>query len=307
VPEASNSQRSRQAQQGCCPAELITEAAAELAAAGIENPRLDAEAMLAAASHSSRVAVVSGLAEIDCAARERYAAMAARRMRREPLAYILGCKEFYSLEFEVTSAVLIPRPETETVVFAALEFIKGHAKARVLDLGTGSGAIALAIAANAPGAELTATDISPEALTIARRNAARLSLGSRVQFRLADCFTPMDDLGQLGRFDLIVSNPPYIRDREIATLAPEISRYEPCAALAGGPDGLEFYRRMGTALTENLERDGSVIVEIADQSAAVNEIMRNAGATSIRVIPDLADLPRVVVAHFGSTNESFAR
>jgi release factor glutamine methyltransferase len=225
--------------------------------------------------------------------------MIARRLRREPLAYILGRKEFYSLEFEVTPCVLIPRPETETVVAAALQFIRRYPKARVCDLGTGSGAIALAIAANAPAAQLTATDISAEALAVARRNAARFELGARVRFRLADCFEPIDGMGPLGRFDLIVSNPPYVQEDQIAELDPEISRYEPRTALAGGHDGLEFYRRMAPALADNLEKNCSAILEIgADQSDAVTEIMRNVGATGVEVLHDLANLPRVVVAHF---------
>jgi release factor glutamine methyltransferase len=299
VPETSDSHRNRLAVEGSPGRRLIAEAATELASAGIENPRLDAETMLAQACHSSRVAVISGLAEINDLARERYAAMITRRMRREPLAYILGYKEFYSLEFEVTPAVLIPRPETETVVSAALEFIQDRAHARVCDLGTGSGAIALAIAANAPAAQLTATDISAEALAVARRNAARLELASRVRFRFADCFKPIDRIGPLGRFDLIVSNPPYISDDQIAGLAPEICRYEPRAALAGGADGLELYRRVAPALRDHLEKHGSAIMEIgAEQLAAVAEIMRKAGATSIKDVRDLAGVPRVVVARF---------
>ena len=298
MPDASNS-RSRLVLEGCSPGPLIAEVSAELAAAGIENSRLDAEIMLAAACDSSRVAIISGLAEINHIARERYAAMIARRRRREPLAYILGRKEFYSLEFEVTSAVLIPRPETEIAVSTALEFIQGHANARVCDLGTGSGAIALAIAANAATAQLTATDISAEALAIARRNAVRLGLASRVRFRLADCFKPLDCIRALGRFDLLVSNPPYVREDQIGDLAPEISRFEPRAALAGGHDGLELYRRIAPALMDHLEKNGSAIVEIgAEQSAAVTEIMRNAGATSIKVVHDLAGRPRVVIARF---------
>jgi release factor glutamine methyltransferase len=297
VPDTSNSRYC--SLEGCPPRWLIAEGATQLASAGIEYPRFDAEIMLAAACHSSRAAVISGLAEINHIARERYAAMIERRTRREPLAYILGHKEFYSLEFEVAPAVLIPRPETETVVSVALEFIQNCANARVCDLGTGSGAIALAIAANAPAARLTATDVSAEALAIARRNAARLELDSRVHFRLADCFEPFDGRGPLGRFDLIVSNPPYICDDHIPDLAPEICGYEPRVALAGGHDGLELYRRIARALTDHLEQNGAAIVEIGSgHSAAVTETMRNAGATRIKVVRDLAGIPRVVVAHF---------
>ncbi|HKV53898.1 MAG TPA: peptide chain release factor N(5)-glutamine methyltransferase, partial [Candidatus Binataceae bacterium] len=221
---------------------LIADTNAALAAAGIDNPRLDAEAMLAEAAGATRAAIIAGLTEIDDRARERFAAIVARRARREPLAYIVGHKEFYSLDFETTPAALIPRPETETVVSAALEFIERRRDARVLDIGTGSGAIALAIAAHAPEIGITATDISAEGLALARRNAFRLGFAERVGLRLADCFTPIDGGPALGRFDLIVSNPPYIEDDQIAGLEPEISGYEPRIALAGGPDGLDFYR-----------------------------------------------------------------
>jgi release factor glutamine methyltransferase len=278
---------------------LVADGTSQLASAGVENPRLDAEMMLAAACESSRSTLISGLAKIDVGARARYAAMIARRRRREPLAYILGHKEFYSLNFEVTPAVLIPRPETETVVSAALDFISNRPRVRVCDIGTGSGAIALAIAANAPAAQLTATDISLQALAIARRNAVRLRLASRIRFRHADCFDPIDNMRAPGRFDLVVSNPPYIRQDQIPGLSPEISRFEPRIALTGGPDGLAFYRRIASGLAGHLEPGGSAIVEIgADQSEAVTEIMRDAGAIHINVMCDLASLPRVVVAQF---------
>jgi release factor glutamine methyltransferase len=167
----------------------------------------------------------------------------------------------------------------------------------VCDLGTGSGAIALAIAANASAVEITAMDISPEALQIARQNADRLGLAPRVKFRIADCFEPLDEMGPPGRFDLIVSNPPYVRENEVAGLAPEISQYEPRIALAGGYDGLDFYRRIAAGLTNHLEKGGSVIVEIgADQSDAVTAMARHEGANETRIAHDLAGLPRVVIA-----------
>ena len=281
------------------PGSLISDGIARLLAAGVENPRLDAEAMLAAACRSSRVEVISGLAKIDATAREHYASMLERRIRREPLAYILGHKEFYSLDLVVTPTVLIPRPETEMVVSAALEFLHCNPSATVCDVGTGSGAIALAIAANMPRAGLTATDILEDALAIARHNADRLQLASRIRFRLANCFEPIESADPLGRFDLIVSNPPYIPDAQIAELAPEIRHFEPRISLAGGADGLEYYRRIAQAVPEHLEKNGCIIVEIgADQSDSITEIMRNRGATGIRVNPDLAGLPRVLIAQF---------
>jgi len=290
-------------------ARLIADAAAVLAFAGIENARLDAEVMMAAASHNSRASIVSGSALIDDVARAGYAAMIWRRARREPLAYILGSKQFFSLDFEVTPAVLIPRPETETLVGTALRFLNSRqlgerpraSPAQVLDIGTGSGAIALAIAANAPAAEVTATDISPVALAVANRNAVRLGLATRLKFRLADGFEPQDRLGPLGGFDLIVSNPPYVRDADLDLLAPEISRYEPRAALAGGPDGMNFFRRIARDLAAHVKTTGTAIFEIGEEQAGpVGEIMLDAGATNINLRTDLAGLPRVIVANFGA-------
>ncbi|MBV8772462.1 MAG: peptide chain release factor N(5)-glutamine methyltransferase [Deltaproteobacteria bacterium] len=299
MPEISTDNSSGTNLQSSPHSLLLAGGAAELASAGVENSRLDAEMMLAAACQGSRAAVICGLAKIDRDARERYMAMIARRKRREPLAYILGYREFYSLEFEVTPAVLIPRPETETVVAGALNFIRNRPEARVCDIGTGSGAIAVSIAANAGGAHLTATDVSSDALMVARRNAIRLKLASRITFSEADCFDPIDKLEALGRFDLVVSNPPYIREDEIAWLSPEVSRFEPRIALAGGHDGLALYRRIAARLMGHVEHGGCVIVEIdADRSNVVTEIMRNAGATGTKVMCDLARLPRAVVAEF---------
>jgi release factor glutamine methyltransferase len=274
---------------------LLEDASEALAAAGVENPRLDAELILAQAAQASRPSLISGLVKLGDFARNRYAAMLQRRAAREPLAYILGRKEFYSIEFEVTPAVLIPRPETETIVAAALEFLASRKAARVLDIGTGCGAIAIAIAANAARAQVLATDISSNALEVARRNAARL--GSRADFRRADCFDVIDGGEALGRFDLVVSNPPYVCDREIDCLQPEISRFEPRHALAGGTDGMNFYRRIVRGIRDYLAPDGALIVEVGDsQSGAVADIFRAAGLPAITTLADLTGVPRAVRA-----------
>jgi release factor glutamine methyltransferase len=278
---------------------LIAEAAAVLAGAGIETSRLEAETMLAEAAGGTRAALVAGLAPIDATARVRYASMVKRRAKREPLAYILGRREFYSLEFEVSPAVLVPRPETEGLVDAALEAVGSRQNVRVLDIGTGSGAIALAVAANASQAEVVATDNSSAALRVAERNMMRLGVAGRVQLRLADCFEARDGGDPFGRFDIVVSNPPYVPDSEFDQLEPEIRLYEPRCALEGGADGLAFYRRMAAGLNSHLRRDGVAILEIgANQSAAVTDILRRNGAVSVIVATDLAGLPRVVIAHF---------
>ena len=234
---------------------------------------------------------------IDDALRERYAALIDLRAARMPLAYIVGRREFYSLELEVSREVLIPRPETETVVAAALASIATRPASAVIDLGTGSGAIALAIAANAPRTHIVATDVSAGALAIAARNAARLGLTARVKFRRADCWMVIDGGDPLGRFDLIVANPPYIRETEIASLAPEIRDFEPRSALVGGPDGLDFYRRIAGDGRSHLTAGGALIVEIGQgQAIDVAAIFRAAGFGEIAVLNDLAGIQRVVQA-----------
>jgi len=277
--------------------QLLNDAVATLQQAGVENARLDAELMLARAAGVSRIQVITGEVAVGEAARSAYAALVDRRVAREPLAYILGVKEFYSLEFAVTPAVLIPRPETETVVAAALDVLATRPTARVLDLGTGSGAIALAIAANAPQAVVVASDISDAALAVARHNAERLGLAGRVTFRQADCFDVRDGGAALEPCDLILSNPPYIVDREIVGLQPEIARWEPRLALAGGSDGLGFYRRIAARLPEYLAAEGRLIVEIGDgQADAVTRILRDAGFGLIECLRDPSGIIRVLTA-----------
>jgi release factor glutamine methyltransferase len=277
--------------------DLVEKATGRLIAAGIGGARLDAELLMAFATRVARERLLAGTLSIDDHLRERYMALIDLRAARMPLAYITGRREFYSLDLEVSPEVLIPRPETETVVAAALSFVAVRPAARILDLCTGSGAIALAIAANAPHSQLVGADISIKALAIAARNAARLDLATRVSFRHADCWTVIDGGGPLGRFDLVVANPPYIRDDEMAVLAPEIRNYEPRVALAGGFDGLDFYRRIAADAANHLARDGAVMGEVGHgQAPQVAAIFRAAGLSEITVLDDLAGVPRVVVA-----------
>jgi release factor glutamine methyltransferase len=262
-----------------------------LAAAGIDTARLDAEVLLAHACGVSRGSLMAGLS-IDADGAENFRHMIARRAARAPLAYIIGRKEFFSLDFEVTPAVLIPRPETETLVEAALRFLAMRPEARILDIGTGSGAIAIAVAANAPEARIKATDISKEALEVARRNAIRHRCEDRIEFVAADLF-PNDD----SRFDLIVSNPPYIAEADLDALQPEIRLHEPRHALAAGSDGLDFYRRIAVESRSRLNRDGAVMVEIgAGQGCEVAALFRRAGFSNIDAVADLARIERVISA-----------
>lgn len=273
----------------------ILEAASEiLRHAGIEDARLDAEVMLAEACGVSRAEVLARRAAPNDAL-ERFRAMVSRRAAREPIAYIIGHKEFFSLDFEVTPAVLIPRPETETLVEAALEFVATHRTASVLDIGTGSGAIAVAIAVNAPYVRVIATDISDAALQLARRNAMRHRCADRINFVQADLFPSATP-----KFDLIVSNPPYIPSASIAALDPEIARHEPRGALNGGPDGLAFYRRIAAGARQHLVDDGVVMVEVgAGQAGEVAGLFRRAQFGKIDTVRDLAGIDRVVSAQAG--------
>ena len=271
--------------------ELLEEACAALTKAGIESARLDAELLLAHATGVPRVSLLAGVT-VDTDAEAAFRRMIERRIAREPLAYILGHKEFYSLDFEVTSAVLIPRPETETLVEAALEFLRPHREPRVLDVGTGSGAIAIAIAVNAPNVKIKATDISQAALEVARRNGIRHRCEDRVEFIVADLFPDRDS-----RFDLIVSNPPYVAEADLETLQPEIRLHEPRLAVTDGDDGLAFYRRIASDAPSRLKPDRAVMVEVgAGQAIEVAALFRRVGFSKIDAIRDLAGIERVVRA-----------
>jgi release factor glutamine methyltransferase len=249
-----------------------------LTAAGVETPRLDAEVLLAAAMGVDRAALIADRArEIEPEAARAFQDFARRRTQREPVAYILGRRGFRRIELAVDPRVLIPRPETEHVVEAALGLPRG---ARVVDVGTGSGAIALALADERPDLRVTGTDTSAGALDVARANAARLGLD--VEFVQGDLLEPVD-----GTIDAVVSNPPYVREGE--RLPPEITRYEPAEALYAGPDGLDVYRRLAPACAGV----PFVAFEIAGwQAEAVAALLEG---YSTEVLRDLAGIDRVVI------------
>jgi release factor glutamine methyltransferase len=276
---------------------MIHLAAIELAAAGIESSLLDAQVLMAAAAGVTRVELISGSICLSPEQLEDFNAMVARRQRREPIAYIVGRKEFYSLEFDVGPQVLIPRPETEVLVDLALEFLATKPNARVLDLGTGSGAIAIAIATNAPNAEVIGSEVSVDACAMAIRNLVRHGLHESLRLRRADCFYILDHGRPLGSFDLIVSNPPYLEDTEIAAVEPEVRNYEPRIALAAGRDGLEIMRRIASGVVPHLRPGGELMVEVGlGQAPAVATLFQDAGLGVVSVINDFAGHPRVVHA-----------
>jgi release factor glutamine methyltransferase len=252
-----------------------------LEAAGVDDPRLDAELMLAHAMDTSRADLYAEPERsLEPPASREFSEMVRRRVRREPVAYILGRAHFRELELIVDHRVLIPRPETELLVELAQD---GQ---RVLDVGTGSGAIALAIANERKGVRVTGIDSSPEAVEVARANAARSGL--EVEFLIADLIVG-------GPYDLIVSNPPYIRESEWQSLQPEISLYEPADAVIAGPDGLDIIRALIPAAAEVLVRGGVLGVEVGQgQSRTVEALFERARFTHVETIRDLAGIPRVV-------------
>ena len=218
-----------------------------------------------------------------------------RRVDGWPVAYLVGRREFYLLTFEVSPAVLIPRPDTETLVLEALRLLKGKPAPRVLDLGTGSGCIAVSLAHQCKGATLTAGDVSPDALEVARRNADLHGVADRVTFHRGDLFAP---LPADATYDLIVSNPPYVTPTELAELAAEVRDHEPRVALDGGPDGLAFYRRIAADAGRFLAPGGSVLVEVGwTQDAAVRALFEgNPDLTVGASVKDGAGRSRVATA-----------
>jgi release factor glutamine methyltransferase len=278
-------------------AEIVRHGARFLASKGIESAALDAEVLLGHVLGLSReqilVAVDALLEDPQSRAYER---LLSRRAEREPTAYIIGQREFWSLDFRVSPAVLIPRPETELLVEVARSLAKESARApRIIDLGTGSGALAVALASELTDAEIVATDVSAEALAIAAGNALRNNVAGRIRFVQGDLF---EAIQPENRVNLIVSNPPYIRRADIDALAPEISRWEPRGALDGGLDGLDYYRRIAAEGFHYLAPEGALAVEIgAGMGKAVAAIFRDAGeCAGVRIYNDYMRAERVVVA-----------
>lgn len=262
----------------------------------MESPRLEAQILLAHVLKCPRIELVARSAEeISDTQRGQFRELIKRRVDGWPVAYLTGEKEFYLLKFDVTPAVLIPRPETETLVLEALRLLKPQTAPTVLELGTGSGCIAVSVAHQKKDARVTATDISPDALDIARGNAKKHGVASRINFVQGDLFDPVP--GAIA-FDLIVSNPPYVTPGEFSTLAPEVRDHEPRLALDGGPDGLAFYRRIANGVETRLKPGGSVLVEIGEsQDEAVRGLFAERPELEVaNTLKDAAGHTRVVCA-----------
>lgn len=273
-------------------ADALAAAADALAAAGVESPRLDAELLLAEATGLDRAALAASPERgVEAAAARAFGAMVRRRVSREPVAYILGRKGFRHIELRCDRRALVPRPETELLVEVALE----RRPRTVLDVGTGTGAIALAVAGELPEAAVVAIDTSPGALALARENAEALALADRVAFELGSLPAPR-------AFDLVLANLPYVADRDWPDLAPEITRHEPREALLGGEDGLDPIRGLLAALAPGSGpgaaglRAAAVALEVGDgQAEEVAALVAAAGFHPVAIRRDLAGIERVVV------------
>jgi release factor glutamine methyltransferase len=272
--------------------EVLQKSAALFKEKGIDAPRLDAELIVGHVLALDRVALYlqhdRPLAEAEV---DRIRELVRRRARREPMAYVLGHREFWSMDLLVRPGVLVPRPDTETLVEAALELVPEGERFFVADVGTGSGAVALAIAKERPEARVFATDIADEALRVAKENATRLGLAERIAFLKGPLLDPIPSDRTI---DLVLSNPPYIPSADIADLMADVRDYEPRLALDGGPDGLDVIRGL---IAASARARRAIAIEVgAGQAERVSQLLRDTGFTDVRTRKDLSGIDRVVIA-----------
>lgn len=276
--------------------EALRIATRRLAVAGVPDSDLDAELLLRHVMRWDRARAVSEAAsELPGEAEARFLGLVEQRASRRPVQHLTGTQHFWRHEFLVSPDVLIPRPETELLVETALELLRGVGRPAIVDVGTGSGCIALSLAAERPDAMLCAVDVSAEALAVARANAARLGLADRVSFHEGDLLEPVRPLA--GRIQLVASNPPYVDAADLPGLMPEVRDHEPRLALVppGGP--LSFYRRLASQAAAALQPGGWLVVEIGlGMEREVAAILDAAELAVERVVPDLRTIPRAVAA-----------
>ncbi|MCX6344696.1 MAG: peptide chain release factor N(5)-glutamine methyltransferase [Armatimonadetes bacterium] len=268
-----------------------------LADAGVESPLLDAQLLMAHAINGSRLGVIAHPERaMSVSEYEQYVEAINKRADRCPLAYILGHREFYGIDMIVGSGVLIPRQETELLVDECIARLRGKQNCIIADIGVGSGAIAVALAANIGDAKVYGTEISADALKVAQANIEKHGLSDQIVLLTGDFALPIIEADLL--CDAIVSNPPYIPSKDIESLEPEVKFYEPLLALDGGEDGLSAYRRLYPECFGILEDGGFLMFEIGiGEADCVREIAENAGYGAIEVLCDLAGIERVVIAY----------
>lgn len=284
-------------QQSLTIADVLREAAARLRAAGLAEPRREAETLLSSSLGRDRAFLLTHADdELNGAQASDFRAWVERRAAGEPFQYIAGRQEFYGLEFEVTPDVLIPRPETELLVEEALKLLKGSDAPLLCDVGTGSGCIAVTLLHERKDARCFALDVSPAALAVAARNAARHELDERLQLLVSDCFEALRaDEHQELRFDLVASNPPYIAELEMEGLQKEVRDHEPRRALTPGGDGLAIIRRLLTEAPEFLKPGGHFLMEIGfGQHEQVAALIDRGVWTLLEIHRDLQGIPRTV-------------
>lgn len=276
----------------------LREASETLRASGVEEPRREAASLLSHALSRDKTFLVTHSDELLTAEQLRsYLSNVGRRAAGEPLQYIKGTQEFYGLDFEVDENVLIPRPETELLVETALEILKETHAPLVCDVGTGSGCIAVSLLHTRPDARALALDVSPAALEVAARNAARNGVGDRIDFLVSDCFDALasNEHGDT-RFDLIASNPPYIAEDELESLQREVREHEPRLALTPGGDGLSVIRRLVSESPRHLKPGGHLLIEIGfGQHESVAALADARVWTLLGIRRDLQGIPRTVV------------
>jgi release factor glutamine methyltransferase len=279
---------------------MLNSATTTLSKAGIANARLDAEVLLSHIIHKDRVWLITHRDDVlDDKNQLDFKKAIQRRSIREPLQYIIGNQEFWGLEFKVGPDVLIPRPETELIIEAALTIVTDRNKAvRIIDLCTGSGCIAVSLAKELANAHIIATDASEKALGVARENTRDHGAADRIRYLEGDLFEPLKELDIRGQIDIIVSNPPYVRESDLPALQSEVKDYEPLMALVAGPEGTEIAQRIIKHATEYLKKNGALIMEMGlGQSGELTRMTEATGAyCKPEVLKDLAGIERVIVA-----------
>jgi release factor glutamine methyltransferase len=279
--------------------EAINQAALKLSGAGVSDALRDAETLLCHALGKDRAWLLAhGKDGLDEDRRTIFEQAVGRRVRREPLQYILGAWEFWGLEFLVTPDVLIPRPETELIVETALTALSSKSGPfRIIDLCTGSGCIAVSLAKELPDALLFATDASAQALSVARKNAVRHDVADRIRFFEGDLLGPLEELDLRSHMDLVVSNPPYIASGDRPALQPEVRDFEPELALFAGPDGTELHERIIGRAPVFLKQHGGLIMELGiGQAGTLARMIRETGAyEATEILKDLAGIERVIM------------
>jgi len=280
-------------------AEAVNNATLQLSEAGITNARLDAEVLLSHVLNKNRVWLITHRDDrLDGLGSAMFTSALQRRVKREPLQYIIGNQEFWGFDFIVTPDVLIPRPETEFIIEAALAIIQERTSpVRIIDLCTGSGCIAVSLAKELAGAHVLAIDTSEQALIVAKKNAVHHGVADRIRFFEGDLFAPLKKIDLLGQMDLIVSNPPYVKTNELGTLQPEVRDFEPEMALIAGPEGTELAARIIQTAPEYLKKNGALIMEMGlGQAEELRSRAEETGAYAVpEIIKDLAGIERVIV------------